>query len=373
MSRSKTYGSMADYIGGEYSDKIFLFKLAKENRFPTVVRANGQPMKYPALVQVPLQDTILEKGIMKNIRYTEGVQSIFTELQNKDTDLKQAIFSAPFQEGVYVVEGSNKTLVEFMMKTNYNGSNPDRNTSKMSLFLFVDRKTDYKDAITKDKAGISATAWCYDEKNWDALSAYARVLMGSEFEGKSSDEIRFNMNMLAKRNPAKFMADKDSPKMKRKHHVLIAIERGILKVVTNTRSIAWASNPSQPLSTAPIGLDIIDYFVEATFTPGGESIYTAIQEFLLPKIENAEMLNVEIPKSAPVTNPIVAPLVEVNLVGDDTLENLFDRALEAEVIAKNAMWRAHGDFKAPGKKAFLKEMKGNKALTDSIQEGLDNL
>lgn len=368
----KKYASLADYTNNSHHDKILLFQLAKANIHPSVVKGNGQPMHYPSKQGVLLMDEIYDKevGRRRNIRYAEGVSSIFVDKQDKDIDLKKKVYKAYFLDGKYTADGRNPLVIDFLMKSDYNGTNPNRDPGKKIIYNFVDKGAEFKNNIANDRLEQKAADWCYNAEYNDVL-AFARVVIGTNIETMDSEEIRWNMKTIAKTNPAKFLADIENPKIKRKHIILTAIDRGLLKVNLSSNTISWAENPHQPIATpAPVGVDVIDHFVNGTATPDGELVYQAIKEQVRPETKSAKFLNAPIPEFKKDEAPELKPLIHVNDISWKDLKTMYDNAVEKGIITSAKVWKGYGAFKIQGETAMLKALKGDKEMLENLTADL---
>ena len=243
--------------------------------------------------------------------------------------------------------------------------------SKKIIFNFIDKGAEFKNNIENDRLEQKAANWCYEAK-YDDVLAFARVVLGSAIENMDSEEVRWNMKNVSKTNPARFLLDIDNPKIKRKHVILTAIDRGILKLNLSSNTISWAENPNQPIaSPAPVGVDVVDNFVNGTGTADGEIIYQAIKERVKPDAGVAKFLNTPIPEFKKIEEPELEPLIHVNDISWKDLRAMYDSGVEKGIITSGKVWKSFGDFKIQGETAFLKKLKGDKELLDNLKEALE--
>jgi hypothetical protein len=370
---SKKYGSYEDYKNNLLNDKIFLFQLHKKRQFPSLVRSNGQPMVFPARAEFKMEDEIYDSklGRRRQIRYALGVKSIFVDEQNQEVDSKRKAVRVEFKDGLAFAKGNDPLAVKFLMMSNYNGANPDRDTSKRIIFEFVDKDSQFREAIDNEKKEWEAVNWVYSDKTpLHDLTSYARVLIGQSIEDMKIDEIRWNLKAIAKSNPSKFMAGMTDPRLKRKQVVYEAIDKGLLGVNYANNTVFWKENPTMPLTVAPIGVDPIDQFVQASFTPDGEIIFKAVREQVAPVAKNAAMLSTFIPEPKKEVE-VIEPQLNVNPVMWTELKSMYDKAIEKGIIVKAASWIKYGDYKLQGTDdLFIKTLKGDKALFERLSKDL---
>ena len=366
--QNKKYASLEDYKTNNFKDKLFLFQLTEKNSNPSMTKSDGRPMFYPPKYKFQyLVDEVYDasSGSRREIRYAQGVQTIYVDKQNPELDYTKKNFKSEFLDGLLIIEGSNKLAIDYLMNTNFNKGNPNRDRSKVSVFEFIDKQGEYKNVVANDMKEQEAATWCYNAPFEDVL-AYARVKLG-KVEGKDSDEIRWNMRAIAKMNPIAFMSEKDKPLTKRKHSVLNALDRNIIAVNASSNSVVWFENPNQPLTTAPIGVDAIDHFVQATFTNDGELIYSAIVDRMKPVIKNATILNTFIPEARPVEQEVSKPVLEVNAEGWKDLVDMYEAGIDKSVVKKQGAWIMYGDYKIQGKTAFIEKMKTDEKMLEKMK------
>jgi hypothetical protein len=367
----KEHATIGDFKSGDYHDKLFLFHLAQRKSQAVFTKYDGTPVHYPKRRFVNLIDTIYDKnkGMRRNIKYVEGCTSIFVDEQDKETDGKARMYRTEFKHGKYLVLGNNPKLIEFMMITNFNGSNPDRDTGVIPLFNFVDQKKKFKEIMKKEEFEQDAVHWC-NKAPFQEVLRYARVLLAKQVDSMDSDEIRYNMKQFAKARPERFMSDKKVPRIIRKSHILEAIDKEILFINEATRSISWQNSQNIPIVTAPVGVDAVDHFVQTSFTLEGEKIYNAIKDFLFPKmVDPSSIINSDIPTGKLEPEEVIEPLLAADEDFAD-LEKLFDIGIEAGVIQSKKNWHHYQHWKAMGKPNFVKELRLDRTLLNTLRKEL---
>jgi len=368
----KEHATIGDFKSGDYHEKLFLFHLAQRKPQAVFTKHDGTPVHYPKRRFVNLIDTIYDKksGMRRNIKYVEGCTSIFVDEQDKETDGKKGLYRTLFKHGKYIVMGNNPKLIEFMMITNFNANNPDRDTSVIPLFSFVDQKKKFKAIMKKEESEQDAVQWC-NKAPFKEVLRYARVLMAKDVETMDSDEIRYNMKRFAKARPERFMSDRKVPRIIRKSHILEAIDKEILFMNESTRSIAWQSSQNIPIITAPVGVDTVDHFVQTTFTLEGERVYNALKEYLFPKlIDENPIINSDLPTGKVTPDEPVEPTLTANDEDFADLEKLFDMGLKAGIIKSKKNWHHYQNWKAMGKPNFVKELKLDRFLLNTLRKEL---
>lgn len=388
----KQYATMADYKNNDYTGKLFQFQLHKRNPDPSYTNSTGEKAYYTARRKIRLEDDILDlkTKTRRPIRYAKGVMTLFVD-KHTEADLKKSTESALFLNGQFVLDDSDPLLLEFLMISNHNGSNPNRLTTKQILYNFKDTSSQLKDIMEKDDLEYEAVKWLKDRKDrFSEVYDYARVMIGERVPQMDTTEIKMQMRYLAKSNPKGFLEKLDDPKTKREMVILAAIGEDFLTVNAGTNSIAWKDNPSQPISTAPIGQDVVKYFVEASFSQEGDKVFAAIERYMkaaadrdnniASPVDNNIVPSVEKSIAPPIVNNVEAPeLPKIEAApsfsshaGDSAA--ILDECIDLEIIRKNKFWMYYsnedGNWKGNGKKNFIGEMDGDKVLYDSLKKEL---
>lgn len=252
--------------------KPTVFKLVKKNHKPAL-----QGRYYPSQKRIPSEEVIYDPTIGKNrvIRYAPGQQSIYKDEQNSNPNEKVVIGDIIFQNGSLVVDHTNPLLLEFLSLSNFNRSNPNRIKGTKILFEEINKEQDAKKSMENEVSQIRAANSVLNMEFAD-LKGYARVLGVNV--SRSSDEIRHDMLVLAKKDPKRFMSGMDDPRTKRKQIIMDAMMHKIIEV--NGRSINWILGDSKNLITAvPIGQEAVSWFAEWTLNEkDGQDVYSEIEK-----------------------------------------------------------------------------------------------
>jgi len=366
-------GSYADYVESKSNprvlrNKVFSFVLNHRVEKSTLKSpASGREIVFPASYLFKLIDDVYDdiNGGKKIIRYLKGEESISLSEQ-KEKDYKENCEYLEFVRGVKHISGDEKQLLDFMMTTDYNGSKKDRDTSKPIRFYLVDSGEGLKDTVRKKKEAFKLQEWCFNG-DWDDVQAYARVL-GIPMDLESS-EIRYNLSLMAERDPDKFLKGRDNPSNKRKHLVLKAIDKGFLTVDVTTRSVLWA-NGVTPLSVAPPNIDPVDKFVESTFTTQGEKVYEALLDMLEPNRREQELSEIHIPE---IKRQEIKPFLNDTGISYDEGISIINEGLSLGVITRpDKSTYGFGDVKTVGQQKFLIRLKENQEFLDAVRKAISD-
>ena len=251
-------------------DKPSVYKLIKHGRN----KKTGKPT-YPVTYMVKAEDVIYdpETNTERAIRYVPGETSIYKDEQSKDSKLREPIM---FSNGVLTVAKTNPTLKKFLDMCNANSSNPNRRTERVPSFFKEDTQVNAKKDVSKAKAEINALQLALNMP-MEQLVGYAKVL-GVNTDN-SIDEIRWDMKLVAQKDPSSFIAGLNDPTREMKEVLLRAKEYRIIEMSNN--EISWIIGDSKNRIThVPIGIKPMDKMVDFCLTQDGKVVYEEIKSRL---------------------------------------------------------------------------------------------
>lgn len=229
-------------------------------------------IKFPIVYMLKAEDIIFdeEKGINRKIRYIPGESSIFEDEQKEDAKVKSPI---TFSNGFLRVDYTNPTLKKFLDMCNSNSSNPNRVATSPASFKLMDYAKQAQERLQKSVKSMDALKLVF-ELPLDKLLGYAQVL-GVRVD-KSTDEIRYDMKVLAEKDPEKFITGLDDPKMEIKQSLLRAKDFGIID--WNAQQVMWVQGDTRPVITkVPLGVKPVDFLADKCMTDSGSSIMDQIK------------------------------------------------------------------------------------------------
>ena len=247
---------------GKKSTKPLIYQLIKGRK----KERNGK-WRYPVVYMIKAEDIIFDpiKGVNRKIRYIPGEASIYEDEQKKDAKVRAPI---TFTEGFIAVSGQNPTLKNYLDNCNANKNNPNRMNNSAPTFQLVDKSQDAKKIIQKEMREMDAMSLAL-KMPFNKLIGYAKVL-GVNVD-KSTEEIRYDMKMLAKKDPFSFMTGLDNPKTSIKECIINAKEYNIIDVQTNR--VSWIKGSDRVLIThIPVGVDSVDHFADYCLEEEGELV-----------------------------------------------------------------------------------------------------
>jgi len=252
---------------GKKSEKPSIYQLVKGRKQIKGGTPDRPRYRYPVVYMIKAEDIIFDpiKGVNRKIRYIPGEASIYEDEQKKEAKVKSPII---FSEGHITVGYQNPTLKNYLNICNANRKNPNRMTTYPAVFQIIDRASDAKATINKEMKEMDAMQLAL-KMPFSKLIGYAKVL-GVNTE-KSTEEIRYDMKMLAKRAPEAFIVGLDDPKTEVKEIVINAKEYGIIDVQLNR--VSWQRGSDRVLIThVPVGVNSIDHFSNYCLEGEGELV-----------------------------------------------------------------------------------------------------
>jgi len=261
--KSNTFGIKNLNIGSKkVKNKSIMYQLlhngGKDRRGKTI---------YPVVYMVKSEDIIFdaEKDVNRRIRYIPGEPSIFEDEQKKESKVKSPI---TFSNGFLLVDQTNPTLRKYLDMCNANADNVNRSGSSAPIFKAVDGAKDAKEKMAKDMKQMDALRVVFDME-LDKLIGYATV-MGVNIN-KSTDEIRYDMKIMAEKDPVKFLAGLDDPKMEIKQVALRAKQFKILD--WDSGKVMWIQGDQRPVIThVPLGVKPLDCLADLCMTDKGSGL-----------------------------------------------------------------------------------------------------
>ena len=253
---------------GKKSEKPVIFQLTGGKRIP-----GTNKKQHPIVSMMKAEDVIFDpiKGVNRKIRYIPGESSIYEDEQKENSKIKSPII---FTEGVLVVNNQNPTLINFLDNCNANKNNPNRMKDRRATFMRVDKSRDAKAIINKELKEIDAMSLAL-KMPIDKLIGYAKVL-GVNVE-KSTEEIRYDMRILAKKSPMSFIAGLDDPMTSIKEVILNAQDYSIILMEPNR--VSWKKGDQTSLIChVPIGKKPLDHFAGFCIDKEGQLVLAEMKK-----------------------------------------------------------------------------------------------
>lgn len=372
----KPRGTYADYKSGSYSDKVFVFELVKKNSPNAIMKSKetGKSVAFPLSYMIPCVGTVYQKDknnrtILRKIRYVPGEDSIFVDEQTPDDKFPKIKVYANFVNGRLTVDGMDSTRLDFFMNWDMNETKDERNEKKKRVFRLIDTTVMAAKARQKDKVKFDVVNWCYTSDFLTKIEPFASLFFTHEQMAQNAEDIRWNLKIMAERDPEKFMRLLDDPNTERKILVKRAIKEDIIKINPHQNSIAWTQNPGAPFSVAAPGVDVIEDFVNKSKSGDGERYYKAIYDLVNPvKVETSTFI------APPETTEIQVPISQIrsSAESDEELLLLVRSGVEKGLISVNdkKVWWKYKSMSGQGEKGMVQKLRDNPTALNILKSEL---
>jgi len=217
--------------------KKITFIVAEAANRDTYEKSYNAQWNIPALIQV--KDTRLNKeGRRSYIRYISYEQSIWADDQSTEFDLVKHRFGQAvrlekpsFINGFLQVDEDDLTLLKFLREHPFNVKNSQRNEYKGKRFFELNTKEIARENLehTKSEFDLLRTIFDMDVETLKTTALLTGVLNSRDLYSKTTDELRNDLIVLARRDPNDFYAAIDDDLADYKKIIYEALNLGVLK------------------------------------------------------------------------------------------------------------------------------------------------
>ena len=206
-----------------------------------------------------------EKGYERELKYCENQRTTFVDEMKGDQRLSHIIF----RNGALFVE-KNKTVLQKLLSLYH----PDKDK------LYYEHKPTEIAEQQIDKLELEADAIVLARNlDIDIAEAILRVEVGSKVNKMSSSELKRDLLVFARRNPALFLELAADDNVQLRNFGIKAVELGIIKLSKNQRDFLWSSN-DRKLMTVPFDEHPYTALAHWFKTDEGMEIYANIEKRL---------------------------------------------------------------------------------------------
>jgi len=240
----------------EYKDRHYYLTNGKEPLTYTIPSRHTQ--KYSLTWFDP------SVGYEREMRYATNQKSIFVDEQIGPATLKHIVF----EDGVLHVPKNKRTLQEFLAKHPHNGV----------IFKELDRQVEAVDELEFLELEVDAINIAR-QMDIDQIEAILRVEKGSSVTELSSKELKRDILLFAKKNPALFINLSQDENVVLRNFAIVARETGIINLSDDQRTFKWASN-GRKLMTVPFDENPYSAMAAWFKTDEGLEVYKSIEKKL---------------------------------------------------------------------------------------------
>jgi len=206
-----------------------------------------------------------EKGFERELKYCQNQQTCFVDEMKGDQRLDHIIF----RNGALFVE-KNKTVLQKLMSLYH--------PHKDKLFYEFNPVKQAADDIEILELEADAIVLARD-LDIDLAEAILRVEIGSKVSKMSSKELKRDLLLFARNNPALFLELAADDNVVLRNFGIKAVELGIIKLSQDQRKFLWGSN-DRPIMTVPFDEHPYTALAHWFKTDEGMEIYANIEKRL---------------------------------------------------------------------------------------------
>lgn len=337
---------------------ITLDDLKKERRFVLSRRpnANGEPYNPVEFIPGECEVYDSETDRVRTAVYLPGVHTIWADeiesLKGKDRVIGKKIL---FNNGWKIVSPKEANLLKYLLVAGYNEANTETRVNSSVLYKewVVEElaKNKFEDNKKKDDAVYFVNNADIREVRAYALALAKNKTQIENIQRASEFEVRLGLRPIAEKNPEKFIEAMQEVSLRNKVRIIQAIYSDVILHNEKDRTLSWKGG--EMFITAPIGMDVIDYFASMSVdAPKFKDVFEAMvsrmnpnkttKEEIIEKVEEEEEKSIQ--------------------------ETLLSLAVEKGVITggKKNMWFVYGDTKFKTKTDILNALAEDKDLAEEI-------
>jgi hypothetical protein len=261
--------------------QYYEFELVEKFQVNTV----NQKFPFPENYMIKNTDLIYdpETKSERNIRYLEGVNTIWVDEQEHLSEQKQK--QRPeirFVNGRFRVPFQKTALVDFLFKTNMNKANPNRLAENRAIFTLIDNEAIDKKNFEKLENEMNATEVAKTAA-YEIMLPHAQylgvVVKDSNNDLLSERALRIKYYDVAKRMPDVFLKSYNNPIILAKFVIDRAIEAGLINLTQVKGQAIW-SDTKAFIAQIPDGKKPAEFLAEFCLTEKGRDFYLEIKSLV---------------------------------------------------------------------------------------------
>lgn len=259
--------------------KEYIFQLI--DRFYTTTSNYPRP-PYPETYFIKNTDVIYdeETGTERNIRYLEGVSTIYEDEQEHLSDFKKRQRpEIKFINGVLTVQSNRTSLLKFLLSSNMNEGNKNPIHGTRKIYRLLDFQAQEETAINKAENRMQAMRMAM-EAPLETMIPHAQYL-GVKFKNSYGEErgdkaIRVDYLDFADKNPDTFMKTYNNPLVKVEYAIRKAISLGLINLDSIKGQAIWGDT-KKFIAQIPDRKDAIKHLSEFSLTDAGKDFYSQLK------------------------------------------------------------------------------------------------
>lgn len=244
--------------------------------------SNSIYSQYPENYLLKNTDIIYDEhtGTERNIRYLEGVSTIWEEEQNHLSDAKKN--QRPdirFVKGFLRVPSNKPSLYEFLTNSNMFDKKTNRMSGSRAIYTMLDFEAQEEKEIVKTERRMEAMKIAMDSPD-EVMIPHAKYL-GVKFVNsygveRSNRAIKMDYIGVADRNPETFIKTYNNPLVKVQYLVSKAIQTNIIDISSMKGQASWGDT-KKFIAQIPDNKDALTFLSEYSLTEKGKDFYAQLK------------------------------------------------------------------------------------------------
>jgi len=259
--------------------KEYIFQLV--DKFYTSTSNFNRP-PYPETYMVKNTDVIFdeETGMERNIRYLEGVGTIFEDEQEHLSDFKKRQRpDIKFINGVLVVPANRTSLVKFLTISNMNEGNKNTIAGTRHIYRLLDFEAQEDQAISKAETRMDAMKLAMGAPI-ENMIPHAQFL-GVRFKNQYNEErgekaIRVDYLDFADKNPEAFIKSYNNPLVKVEYIIRKGMSVNLIDLDSSKGQAIWGDS-KKFIVQIPDNQDAVKFLSEFCLTEKGKDFYAQLK------------------------------------------------------------------------------------------------
>lgn len=257
--------------------KEYIFQLVNK-----VYHASPNRPPYPENMFIRNTDVIFdeESGTERNIRYLEGVNTIFEDEQEHLSDSKKKQMpEIRFVNGILRVPTNKTSLIKFLLNSNMYDKKSRRMEHIMPVYTLINFEEQEKQAVNAAETRMSAMKLAMDAAP-EIMIPHAQFLgirLKNQFNEERSDKgIRVDYLNFADKNPDTFIKTYNNPLVKVEFIIRKAMNVSMIDLTTTKGQALWGDT-KKFIAQIPDRVEPIKFLSEFCMTEKGKEFYQQLK------------------------------------------------------------------------------------------------
>jgi hypothetical protein len=259
--------------------KEYIFQLV--DKFYTTTSNIKRP-PYPETYMIKNTDVIFdqETGMERNIRYLEGVGTIFEDEQEHLSDFKKRQRpDIKFINGTLVVPSNRTSLVKFLMISNMNEGNKNTIAGTRHVYRLLDFEAQEEQAISKAETRMDAMKLAMSSpiENMIPHAQFLGVRFKNQYgEDRGDKAIRVDYLDFADKNPEAFIKSYNNPLVKVEYIIRKGVNVSLIDLDSSKGQAIWGDS-KKFIVQIPDNQNAIKFLSEFCLTEKGKDFYAQLK------------------------------------------------------------------------------------------------